>query len=355
MSLRVKGLRLAMALLLGSTVLALGAMPAAAQTKLIVHGGSPSPNIAYINLYVGQQAGLFKEEGLEVEVRYASGAAMATQITASDGADIGDVTYEPFLLGYEKGLRGKFFYDRYDHNIFFIGVPEDSPIKTVQDLAGKKIGVSNMGSSSLNVANSMLRGAGLTPSQDIFVPVGIGDSAITALKTNQIQAYSLFDAAYAGLERSGLKLRYIQHPTIGKTGNGGYFASDRTLARKRGEMVKFVRAMIKAHVFIRENTPVSLKMYWTVNPAARVGATEADALKNGMQELRFAPFFSGRPDNRIGKFDLKGLEAYLETLGKEGVVPPKFTVADFVRTDLVEEAHGGLDLASVATMARNWK
>jgi NitT/TauT family transport system substrate-binding protein len=340
---------------IGSILAVLGAFPASAQTKLIVHGGSPSPNIAYINLYVGQQAGLFKEEGLEVEVRYASGAAMATQITASDGADIGDVTYEPFLLGYDKGLRGKFFYDRYDHNIFFIGVPEDSPIKTVADLAGKKVGVSNMGSSSLNVANSMLRGAGITPSQDIFVPVGIGDTAIAALRANQIQAYSLFDAAYAGLERSGLKLRYIQHPVIGKTGNGGYFASDRALSQKRGEMVKFVRAMIRAHVFIRENTPAALRMYWTVNQAARVGATEADALKNGMQELRFAPFFSGRPDERIGRFDLEGLKAYLEALRKEGVGPGTFTATDLVRTDIVEEAHKGLDLAATARMAKSWK
>ena len=40
---------------IGSILAVLGALPAFAQTKLIVHGGSPSPNIAYINLYVGQQ------------------------------------------------------------------------------------------------------------------------------------------------------------------------------------------------------------------------------------------------------------------------------------------------------------
>src|SRR5436309_2568434 len=108
MSMASRGIRTALAVVVGLVLVAFDPASAAAQAKLVVHGGSPSPNIAYINLYVGQQAGLFKDEGLEVEVRYASGAAMATQIAASDGADIGDVTYEPFLLGYDKGLRGKF-------------------------------------------------------------------------------------------------------------------------------------------------------------------------------------------------------------------------------------------------------
>jgi hypothetical protein len=37
------------------------------------------------------------------------------------------------------------------------------------------------------------------------------------------------------------------------------------------------------------------------------------------------------------------------------VGPATFTANDLVRTDIVEEAHKGLDLAATARMAKDWK
>src|SRR3954447_10609725 len=71
----------------------------AQEKKFIVQGGAPVPYTGFLSIYVGQQGGFFKEEGLEVEMRYASGAPQGTQITAANQADVGVVTVEPTING----------------------------------------------------------------------------------------------------------------------------------------------------------------------------------------------------------------------------------------------------------------
>ncbi|MCG4720318.1 ABC transporter substrate-binding protein, partial [Bacteroides intestinalis] len=72
-----------MAMLSGVAMGGLCAMNAQAQDKkFIAQGGAPVPYTGFLSVYVGQQAGFFKQEGLDVEMRYASGAPQGTQITA---------------------------------------------------------------------------------------------------------------------------------------------------------------------------------------------------------------------------------------------------------------------------------
>ena len=91
-----------------------------AQTKLIEQAGYPVPDLSNILNLIAEQAGFFKEEGLQVEVRYSTGGPQATQITASGGADVGQVTQEPPIEGYEKGIRGKIFYTQFTRLIYHL-------------------------------------------------------------------------------------------------------------------------------------------------------------------------------------------------------------------------------------------
>src|SRR5262249_26556408 len=156
------------ALAISATVLALVAgVPNSAafaqEKKLVVQGGAPVPYTGFLSVYVAQQGGFFKDEGIEVEIRYASGAPQATQITAANQADVAVVTVEPSINGYDKGIRGKVFSRINNKLIYYIAVPEDSPIKSVADLKGKKIGVASFGSAAVPVVKSILRSAGIEP------------------------------------------------------------------------------------------------------------------------------------------------------------------------------------------------
>jgi NitT/TauT family transport system substrate-binding protein len=329
---------------------------ARAQTKLIQQAGFPVPDLSNILNLISDKAGFAKEEGLDVEVRFSTGGPQATQITASGGADLGQVTQEPAIEGYDKGIRGKVFYTQFTRLIYHIAVPADSPIQSIADLKGKKIGVSNMASASLIVARSALRRNGV-PIEDIFLPVGLGDGAVAALRSGQVQALSMWTSAYASMMRAGMTFRFLYHPTVAEIGSGGLFASDKTLAEKREALVRFGRTMAKATVFMLENPEATLRMYWKSNPAGKPPGTDEEALKRGMIEMNaLLPLYSveKHTDKRYGLADMAGIQTYINMFEEEGIIARPLKASDVVTNDLIDEINK-FDQGKVRELARNWK
>ena len=331
--------------------------PAQAQTKLIEQAGYPAPDLSNILNLVAEQAGFFKEEGLQVEVRFSTGGPQATQITASGGADLGQVTQEPAIEGYDKGVRGKMFYTQFTRLIYHIAVPADSPIQSIADLKGKKIGVSNMASASLIVARSTLRHHNVPIEGDTFRPVGVGDGAVAALRTGQVQALSMWTAAYASMMRAGVPFRFLYHPTVAEIGSGGFFASDKVMAEKRDSLIKFGRAQAKATVFMLENPEATLRLYWKSNPAGRSAGSDQEAMKRGLDEmniLRTLYTTEKHADKRYGLADMAGIQTYIDMFREEGVIARSIPAKELVTNEFVGQMND-FDLAKVRAFAHNWK
>jgi NitT/TauT family transport system substrate-binding protein len=330
---------------------------AQAQTKLVEQAGYPAPDLSNILNLIAEQAGFFKEEGLQVEVRFSTGGPQATQITASGGADIGQVTQEPAIEGYDKGIRGKMFYTQFTRLIYHVAVPADSAIQSIADLTGKKIGVSNMASASLVVARSALRHHKVPIEGDTFRPVGLGDGAVAALRTGQVQALSMWTAAYASMMRAGISFRFLYHPTVAEIGSGGFFASENGLAEKRDSLIKFARAQAKATIFVLENPEATLRIYWKSNPAGRGGGTDEEALKRGLVEMSTVrPVYSREKlaDKRYGFADMAGIQTYIDMFRDEGVIARSIPATELVTNEFVEQINS-FDVAKVRALAQNWK
>ncbi|MCP4615201.1 MAG: ABC transporter substrate-binding protein [Bradyrhizobium sp.] len=329
----------------------------AQEKKFVAQGGAPVPYTGFLAVYVGQQANFFKEEGLDVELRYASGAPQATQIAAANQADVALVTIEPTINGYDKGIRGKVFSRINNELIYYIAVPEDSPIKRVEDLKGKKIGVASFGSAAVPVVKSILRSAGIEPQSDTILPVGVMDQALAALKSGNVQAFGLYDGIYFALERAGVKLRYFKHPTLAGFGNTGLFASDETMKTRKEDLCKFGRAFAKATLFAVTNPEAAVRLYWKAVPASRRGADDAEAMKNGLTEV--APMLKVfdlgfPPKTKYGVVDRAALEKYIALNRQEGVInadPPVDAIATGELIDCIND----FDSEAVRKKAREWK
>ncbi len=209
------------------------------------------------------------------------------QVVANGDADVAHIVWQPLISAYVQGVRGKFIYQTFTKSSFFLAVEPDSPIKGPADLANKKIGLVNMASPGLFFAKSVAKAGGVNPETLQFVPVNVGAQPLAALESKQIDVLSFWDAVYADYEAMGKKLRYIDHPTIGQVGNGGFFAMDNVIKAKPAELQAFTRAIAKATVFILANPEASLKMYWAINPDGKLPGTEEEALKKGTEALKF--------------------------------------------------------------------
>ncbi len=344
--------RAMLAPLAGAMMLASGGL-AAAQELELVEGASPTISMA--DIVIASEL-FFKEEGLTAKFNNATNGVVATQIVAAGGNRVGNITMEAYIRGYGQGMRGKFFATRGDRNNYYIAVPADGPIQKLEDLKGKKIGVLSMGSQAIFYVKSLLKLAGVDPESDVLVPVGFGDTAAAALRTNQVQALGLTEPAYAPLESVGLKFRYLFHPNLKDSITAGYFTSDANIAANRPALVKFSRAMLKTAIFMQENPAAAIQIFWKAFPQTRPPGSLEQAIKAGVAEMNFSPIPGDtKPVTRFAVPNRAALSTLLETMNREGLISYQMKVEDLVNDDIIKEAMQGVDEAAIKKMAREWK
>jgi NitT/TauT family transport system substrate-binding protein len=306
------------------------------QKNLIVQGASPVPNIGYLPLYVGQKMGFFEKEGLNVEVNYSQGDSVTIQAINTGQAQIMSGTPEALIHSYEKGLNGVMFYQVYRNLIYSVAVPEGSKISSPADLAGRTIGVASMGSTGLIIAKVVAKDAGVDPASLKFLPVGTGQRAISALKDGQVDALSLWDAAYAQVETAApdMKLTYWRPPSLSEVGDGGYFTTWDTIQKMPNALAHFTRAIQKSLAAIHDDPTKALDIYWQVNPSGKPKGSDAEAHKIGLKELEVL----GRSFDLSGvptEVDVLSLNAYIKTFVDQGLITKAPPIDEFVTNAFV--------------------
>ena len=320
-----------------------------------MQAATSAPGIGTTDFYVALKAGFLKQEGLEIEVRYATSASQAAQIVASGGADFGRFAFDPVLMGYDKGLRLRSFYQFYRTLIYFLAVPEDSPIRTIQDVKGRTIAVANMGSAAVGIFRSMLRQADMPIDSATLVPVGKADAGIAALRAGRVDGFMFWNEVYADMLGSGLKLRFIKHPRLADVGSNGYFAADATLRDKRAALAGFARAIAKASVFIRANYAAAARIYLQTNP--QIGSADDPAtVRRYADELRFwsQDWAVREGKEQYGENNTATLALYAGELKRDGALETIPPLGDLTTNDLIPAAND-FDIQQVRALAAAWK
>lgn len=161
-------------------------------------------------IYASIDQGYFKDEGLDVKVEPLEGSGGVLAAVASGRAQIGVASPGPFMQAVEKGSDLKSFYALNQGEVYSLVVPEDSDIKAVSDLKGKKVGISAPNSGSSLYAESLLgKGGGLKEGDYELVDIGGGGPAAVAIDRGDIDAYSDSYVDVEIMRQRGLKLRAL--------------------------------------------------------------------------------------------------------------------------------------------------
>jgi NitT/TauT family transport system substrate-binding protein len=245
-----------------------------AQTVDKVTFGWPAANaITLAHVQFGKDLGFFKEEKIDVEVVPMKGSFPIIQQIITGNLTTGYVGVDSIVLSRQPGkepLPMRFFYNYLRSSLWEIAVLADSPIKTLNDLKGKSIGVAGMQYGNIPVTKALLGQAGFKPAEINLQTVGTDAPAYRALTTRQIDALNLWDTLHATLEAEGTALRRLPFPPeVYETSSHGFPVTEDTLKNKRDMLTRFGRAWAKSTIACKANPTACTYSFWRAYPAQK--------------------------------------------------------------------------------------
>jgi NitT/TauT family transport system substrate-binding protein len=197
--------------------------------------------------YLAHTKGFFKAEGLDAELIQMNPRLGATAVVN------GDVTFAtPFVSTFRAILQGfpmKLVFVHLKKGPYFVMVRPE--IKDVQQLKGKKLGVSTIRGADQLVAEEMLQAKGFNPGQIQAVAIGDGPVRMQALISGAVDAISVAQPHDLMLQRMGF--RALAGPPETGLPVAGMFAADRLLRENPAVARRTLKALLRAHHFILEN------------------------------------------------------------------------------------------------------
>src|SRR5262245_26901540 len=142
---------------------------------------------AYVGIWVAHDAGLFTKEGLDDQMILIPSATQLAQVTVAGDVDIASLGGGPMMAAVLSGADLKVIGNNVNKMIFSLHAKPE--VKSIEDLRGKRIGVSRFGSSSDVSARYALRKHNLDPQRDvILMQLGSMSNMFGALKSGAIEA-----------------------------------------------------------------------------------------------------------------------------------------------------------------------
>jgi NitT/TauT family transport system substrate-binding protein len=265
--------------------------------------------------YVAVTKGLFKEEGLEVELIQVNPRLGAMAVIN------GDVSFTTSFVstfrGILQGLPLKLVMVGQKKGVYFLIVRPE--IKDVQDLKGKTLGVSTMRGTDHLVTEELLRAKGLDPA--LLRAVALGDTAVRAqsLAAGVVQAVTVSPPHDLTLQKIGFQV-LAGPPEIGLPASG-LFTSDRLIKENPQVVQRTLRALVKANRFIADNRDQTIAVLLQWIPQTREIAARSYDL-----ELK-----ATTKDGQMSDLELENL---IDRLGDKKKPLPEVRDFSFVRQAL---------------------
>ena len=264
-----------------------------------------------------------------------------------------------------KGAPLKAFYNMITQNFQMPAVPADSPIKTLADLKGKKLGVIGQATATVPIVKAVLEAAGVDPNSVNFIDVGYGAQAATALwGTRQVDGLAMYDSVYAAIENVNperYKLRVLTSPLSERIGfQTAMIAKPETIQNKRDALIRLGRAHAKSTVFALENPEAAVRIHFKRYPEQRpANVDEATAIALGRKNL-LARLSNMRIDNMVVKRDKWGfmheidVNTYVDMLKTIGDVDKSLDAKSIYTNELIDDINK-FDVEAVRRRARAFK
>ena len=234
----------------------------------------PGNSMGYLPLFVAVHRGFFKDEGLDIELprlipAMAQNALLAGEVQYHGLADSG-------LRLAARGLPIKAIFYGADRPMYYLVAQKE--IRSVPELRGKRIGVSQFGGTSDLSARLALKHFGVEPEKDaLLIQIGAEGTRMAALRAGSVSAIIVPVPAVAILKREGFNEVSFVGDVVEFASNG-YSTTDQRIKEHPQEVKKVVRALYRGLRYAKENpagTIGVIQKEWKVDSEIAKGSYQA--------------------------------------------------------------------------------
>ena len=248
---------------------------------------------------IAEEKGFFKGEGVNAIVVIMQNQVVVNGVVARN-VDYGG-TFSNFVGAAISGLPVRIVMAAMDGSDHYLVTSAN--VKRVEDLKGKTFGISSFGGTPHSEAVMILRKYGMNPEKDVtFLQIGGSSSRYAALESGSIHAAMLVPPFNNFAKKRGLN-QLMSFNDIMSIPLGGIAVHTQQMKEKPDEIVKMIKAVLKATDYIRNRKPdilSHLELKWGIKEAdvreniyrdmvglfSRDGMASEDTMKNVVQLVR---------------------------------------------------------------------
>jgi len=275
-------------------------------------------------IWVANEAGIFKENGIDLQLLFIGSSTLATQAVLAGDVPIaimsGTTAVNAALAGSDFVILGS---TKKDPAQAFLAVAKD--IKTPAQLKGRKLGVSRLGSSSDFLLKYLLKRLGLAPGDATIVQVGSSPVRMAALANGAIDGTALSFEEMLAAKKQGFTI-LLDISALGIEGlNSDFITTRRYVRESRDAAMRFVKSMAKGVSFYVKNKKFSMDVIAKYTRSSDMEKIEAGYDYN-------AKIFLRKPYPAMG-----GVALALEEIGERNPAAKSARPEQFVDTSFVKE------------------
>lgn len=316
---------------------------------------SESPSGALVPILAAQELGYLEEEGVELNINYIGGSGPTLEQLAAGNIDIGIPSLSSTVEAKAAGLDVVEIFTSQTGSTYGIFAPPGGEVGSVEDLAGRNVGNTEVGGGEVSILNAALRDVGLDPLTDInLIPIGSGDATtIDALESGEVDAYtSSYNDTFA-MAAAGYQLEDITPEQFHEFPNRGLVTTPDKLEEFRDAFVGLGRAHAKAHLFCSVNSDACAEFMKAAAPE-QWAETETGLTQGQMNhDLIVSTAVLADGDQLAGRHDPAAVDALIEMIAESAEGFEVFPSTDLMNTDLLEEIND-FDQEAIIAEAENY-
>ncbi len=290
-------------------------------------------------MFIALEKGFFEEQGINATETWFEAAQPIAVATAGGSVDVGATGITASLYNMVSGGQKLWIVadkgrEQEGFSSSALLVPADSPVTSVGELKGKKIGITQTGSTFHYMAGRLLENYGLSINDVDLVPLNSIPGLMDSLKSKQVDAVILNEPNISTVVSEGYGKVITQVGDEIEYQTSGVFFSPK-FAENKDAAVRFMKAYAKATqyyydaVLIQKDGEIVPGENYdeVINIIAKYTDQDPELIKKGLPYM-----------DRDGRLLESDIQTQIDWYAKEKLIESEIDAKEIVNTEFLEEA-----------------